>query len=134
MSRFRGLDPVNTKVMENEIHRMKAEGTTIIFSTHRMEQVEELCDYIALINKGTGLYWKTRSIRCVKQFQKELYHLDFAGPDTAFAEACLGYLLNLPKKGRQTSFWKMVSPRRNSIISWLTYPLRSAVSISICPG
>lgn len=75
---FSGLDPVNTKVMEEEIHRMKDEGTTIIFSTHRMEQVEELCDYIALINKGTVML-EDEIYTVRKQFQKELYHLEFSG-------------------------------------------------------
>ncbi len=75
---FSGLDPVNTKVMEEEIHRMKREGTTIIFSTHRMEQVEELCDYIALINQGkVMLEDEIYTVR--KQFQRELYHLEFSG-------------------------------------------------------
>ena len=75
---FSGLDPVNTKVIEEEIHRMKDEGTTIIFSTHRMEQVEELCDYIALINQGTVML-EDEIYTVRKQFQKELYHLEFSG-------------------------------------------------------
>ncbi|MEM6632066.1 MAG: ATP-binding cassette domain-containing protein [Bacteroidota bacterium] len=79
---FSGLDPVNTKVMEEEIHRMKDEGTTIIFSTHRMEQVEELCDFIALINKGE-LMLEDEIYRVRKQFQKELYHLEYSGASTA---------------------------------------------------
>ena len=49
---FSGLDPLNSKLIEEEIHRMSGEGKTIIFSTHRMEQVEEICDEIVLINKG----------------------------------------------------------------------------------
>ena len=77
---FSGLDPVNTKVMEEEIHRMKKEGTTIIFSTHRMEQVEELCDYIALINQGSVML-EDEIYTVRKQFQKELYHLEFSGEE-----------------------------------------------------
>lgn len=49
---FSGFDPVNAKVIKNEILRLKELGSTIIFSTHRMESVEELCDYMALINKS----------------------------------------------------------------------------------
>jgi ABC-2 type transport system ATP-binding protein len=49
---FTGLDPVNTEVIKQELFRQKKRGVTIIFSTHRMEQVEELCEYIFLINKG----------------------------------------------------------------------------------
>jgi len=49
---FSGLDPVNGQLIEAEIAELKAKGKTIIFSTHRMEQVEQICDDIALINKG----------------------------------------------------------------------------------
>ena len=49
---FSGLDPINSKLIEDEIHDMSANGKTIIFSTHRMEQVEEICDEIVLVNKG----------------------------------------------------------------------------------
>lgn len=49
---FSGLDPINSNLIKNEIFRLSREGTTIIFSTHRMEQVEEICNRIALINKG----------------------------------------------------------------------------------
>lgn len=49
---FSGLDPVNSEVLKQEIFNLAKNGTTIIFSTHRMEQVEEICEEIALINKG----------------------------------------------------------------------------------
>lgn len=49
---FSGLDPVNANVLKDEIFRLAKEGTTIIFSTHRMEQVEEICDHIVLVNLG----------------------------------------------------------------------------------
>lgn len=49
---FSGFDPVNAQVIREEILRLKAEGSTIILSTHNMESVEELCDNIALINKS----------------------------------------------------------------------------------
>jgi ABC-2 type transport system ATP-binding protein len=49
---FSGLDPINSQIIDEEIHRLKAEGKTIIFSTHRMEQVDQICDEIGLINKG----------------------------------------------------------------------------------
>jgi len=49
---FSGLDPVNSNLIKDEIYQLSQKGTTIIFSTHRMEQVEEICDKIVLINKG----------------------------------------------------------------------------------
>lgn len=47
---FSGFDPVNAQLIANEIMELSKNGTTIIFSTHRMESVEEMCDHIALIN------------------------------------------------------------------------------------
>lgn len=49
---FSGLDPINTNLIKDEIIRLKEEGASILFSTHRMEQVEEMCEHIVLINKG----------------------------------------------------------------------------------
>jgi ABC-2 type transport system ATP-binding protein len=49
---FSGFDPINTNLMKNEILELKKQGTTIIFSTHNMASVEEICDHIALINQS----------------------------------------------------------------------------------
>lgn len=49
---FSGFDPVNANLIRDEILRLRDNGATIIFSTHRMESVEELCDHIAMINKS----------------------------------------------------------------------------------
>ncbi|MBF9222126.1 ABC transporter ATP-binding protein [Hymenobacter ruricola] len=49
---FSGFDPINANLIKDEILRLKQEGATIIFSTHRMESVEEMCDNIALINRS----------------------------------------------------------------------------------
>jgi len=49
---FTGFDPINTNLIKDEIRQLNNGGATIIFSTHRMESVEELCDHIALINKS----------------------------------------------------------------------------------
>ena len=49
---FSGFDPVNANLIRDEILELKRKGSTIIFSTHRMETVEELCDHIVLINKS----------------------------------------------------------------------------------
>lgn len=66
---FSGLDPVNANVIKEEIFRLAQEGTTIIFSTHRMEQVEEICDQIILVNLGKKLL--DGSVENVKQQYKE---------------------------------------------------------------
>ena len=52
---FSGLDPVNSNIIKDEIFNLAKKGATIIFSTHRMEQVEEICDHITLVNKGTKI-------------------------------------------------------------------------------
>lgn len=66
---FSGLDPVNANVLKDEIFRLAQEGTTIIFSTHRMEQVEEICDQIILVNQGHKIL--DGSVKQVKQDFKE---------------------------------------------------------------
>ena len=66
---FSGLDPVNANLIKDEIYRLSQKGSTIVFSTHRMEQVEEICDHIVLINKGTKILDGT--VRQVKQDFKE---------------------------------------------------------------
>lgn len=52
---FTGFDPVNADIIKNEILHLRDEGATILFSTHRMESVEELCEYIALIHQSNKL-------------------------------------------------------------------------------
>ncbi|MDQ3141565.1 MAG: ATP-binding cassette domain-containing protein [Bacteroidota bacterium] len=49
---FSGLDPINSNLIKDEIKNLKDQGASILFSTHRMEQVEEMCEEIVLINKG----------------------------------------------------------------------------------
>lgn len=52
---FSGFDPVNANLIKDEILQLREEGATIVFSTHRMESVEELCDYMALIHRSNKL-------------------------------------------------------------------------------
>ena len=52
---FSGFDPINANIIKDEILQLREKGTSIIFSTHRMESVEELCEYIALIHKSEKL-------------------------------------------------------------------------------
>ncbi len=66
---FSGLDPVNSNLIKDEIYRIAKEGSTIIFSTHRMEQVEEICDDIILVNKGQKVL--EGEVHEVKQRYKE---------------------------------------------------------------
>jgi ABC-2 type transport system ATP-binding protein len=52
---FSGLDPINANVLKDVILELKAQGRTILFSTHRMDQVEKLCDAICLVNRGRSV-------------------------------------------------------------------------------
>ncbi len=76
---FSGLDPVNTELLKEEILNLNKNGTTLMFSTHRMEQVEEICNRIVLINQGKKVLDST--ISETKQVWKEgLFHLQFEQP------------------------------------------------------
>jgi len=66
---FSGLDPVNSNLIKDEIFNLAQNGSTIIFSTHRMEQVEEICDHIVLVNKGKKILDGT--VKNIKQEFKE---------------------------------------------------------------
>ena len=72
---FSGFDPVNTVIIRNEILELKEKGTSIIFSTHRMESVEEICDEITLINNGsTILQGEINSIK--NQFRNNTFQIE----------------------------------------------------------
>ncbi len=71
---FSGFDPINAAIIRNEILELSKKGTTIIFSTHRMESVEEICDHIALINKSETILEGTID-EIKKQFTEDNYEL-----------------------------------------------------------
>ena len=76
---FSGLDPVNANLIKDEIFRLAKEGATIIFSTHRMEQVEEICDHIVLVNKGNKILDGT--VGKIKQdFKENIFEVSFDQP------------------------------------------------------
>ena len=79
---FSGLDPVNTNMIKEEIYQLAKRGSSVIFSTHRMEQVEEICDHIILVNKGKKILDGT--VNGVKQqFKENLYTVSLDEiPDT----------------------------------------------------
>ncbi len=66
---FSGLDPLNANLIKDEIYNLAKKGSTIIFSTHRMEQVEEICDHIVLVNLGKKILDGT--VADIKQQYKE---------------------------------------------------------------
>lgn len=75
---FSGFDPINTNLIKSEILELKKKGTTIIFSTHNMGSVEELCDHIALINNSRViLEGEVGEIR--NRFRSQTFNIDFNG-------------------------------------------------------
>ncbi|MFN4254151.1 MAG: ABC transporter ATP-binding protein [Saprospiraceae bacterium] len=75
---FTGLDPINTNLIKEEIAALNQSGISIIFSTHRMEQVEEMCDHIVLINKGKNvLYGEVQEIK--NRYRQHLYRIETDG-------------------------------------------------------
>ena len=75
---FSGFDPINANLIRDEILELRQQGTTIIFSTHRMETVEELCDHIALIHRSHKvLDGSKRSIK--EQFKTHTYRVEYQG-------------------------------------------------------
>jgi ABC-2 type transport system ATP-binding protein len=80
---FSGFDPINANLIKNEILELKAKGSTIIFSTHNMGSVEELCDYIALLDKSHKIL--DGSVKDIRQtYKKNTYELSFTGNMLAF--------------------------------------------------
>jgi ABC-2 type transport system ATP-binding protein len=75
---FSGFDPINANMLKDEILGLKERGTSILFSTHRMESVEELCDSIALINQAkVVLTGEKEEVR--DRFKKDEYAVKFSG-------------------------------------------------------
>lgn len=73
---FSGLDPVNSNLIKEEIFNLARKGCTVIFSTHRMEQVEEICDKIILVNRGTKIL--DGAVNEIKQdFKENLFKVGF---------------------------------------------------------
>jgi ABC-2 type transport system ATP-binding protein len=75
---FSGLDPVNAQLLEDVLHELRAQGTGILLSTHRMEQVEQLCQHIALIHDGQAvLSGPVEAVR--QQFDRHQYRFRYTG-------------------------------------------------------
>jgi ABC-2 type transport system ATP-binding protein len=75
---FAGLDPVNTELLKDMIRELRNQGKAVILSTHRMNEVEELCDRIFMINKGRAvLYGKLAEIK--SRYQSNSVILEFQG-------------------------------------------------------
>jgi ABC-2 type transport system ATP-binding protein len=75
---FSGFDPINANLLKQEILNLRDNGATIIFSTHNMESVEELCDHIALINKSVKIVdGQTDEIR--ERYKSNIFEIKYKG-------------------------------------------------------
>jgi len=82
---FSGLDPVNAQLLERTLLEMKDQGKAILFSTHRMDQVEKLCDSICLINKGEAVL--SGGMREIKEkYERNRVIVEFVG-DASFLQS-----------------------------------------------
>ena len=75
---FSGFDPINANLLKQEILRLREEGATVIFSTHNMSSVEEICDHITLINKSHNiLSGSVDEVR--RRFGENIFEVTFSG-------------------------------------------------------
>ncbi len=77
---FSGFDPINANLIKDEILKLREDGATIIFSTHRMESVEEMCDHIALIHKSNKIL-DGRLIDIKRQYKSNTYEVGILAHD-----------------------------------------------------
>ena len=96
---FSGFDPVNANIIKDEILELKKKGSTIIFSTHRMESVEEMCDEIALIHKSNKLI-DGKVVDVKKQFRTNNYQVGIQSAQPEILKSSLASEFNF----EETSF------------------------------
>ena len=87
---FSGFDPINARLLRDEILNLRSEGATVILSTHNMASVEEICDHIALINKSRNIL--TGPVNEVRRsWGTGSYRVDFAGDSGTLAQTLNGF-------------------------------------------
>ena len=83
---FSGFDPINTNLIKKEILELRDKGSTIIFSTHNMESVEEICDHIALINQSKKIL--DGNVKDIKEtYKSNIFKIVYIGNKIAFTNA-----------------------------------------------
>ncbi len=85
---FSGFDPINANLIKDEILKLRDDGATIIFSTHRMESVEEMCDHIALIHKSNKIL-DGRLIDIKREYKDNTFEIGLITNDHSMATAKL---------------------------------------------
>lgn len=112
---FSGLDPINTNLIKEEIQRLKQEGASILFSTHRMEQVEEMCEHIVLINKGKVVL--NGEVNAVRDHYKEnLYEVK---TETSIPQSMQELFDVIPRNEKHYHIRLKSGQQNNDILNWL---------------
>ena len=100
---FSGFDPINANLLKEEILRLRDEGATVIFSTHNMSSVEEICDHITLINKSRNiLSGKVDDIR--RSYGGNTFSVQYKGDGKALIERLQSVCKVLESEGSSTGF------------------------------
>lgn len=135
---FSGFDPINIELIRTELLQLKEKGCAIILSTHNMNNVEEICDRVVLMNKGkVVLQGKTRAIR--EQYKEGLYKISFTGNMIAFANALwVGYEIIDKVVHGTDNFTVFLKMRKENKINDLLSAIMQQVSITaveeVLPG
>jgi ABC-2 type transport system ATP-binding protein len=119
---FSGLDPLNANLIKDEIYRLFSEGKTILFSTHRMEQVEEICQKIVLINNGKNIL-EGEVAEVKNRFKEHVFVLNFANQAVAnhakeLANMVTGWhIINI--KGQQLFIQLTSGGNITQVLTWI---------------
>ncbi len=111
---FSGLDPINSELIKKEIFHLKDTGATILFSTHRMEQIEEICNDIILMNKGKVLL--NGNVTSIKNSNKKnLFQLNYTGNNP------LGVCneIEIVSHNERTVLFKLLTTNINEVFEWV---------------
>ncbi len=118
---FANLDPVNVEMLRDMIFELRSQGKAVILSTHRMNEVEELCDRIFMINKGRGvLYGDLREIK--SRFRRNSIFLDYEGE--------LGEIKGAARRGDRVGSTELVLNDDTSPQAILTQLVQQGVKVN----
>ena len=115
---FSGFDPINANIIKDEILKLKEQGTSIIFSTHRMESVEELCDHIALINKSKKILDGPIS-EIKEQYKQQIYKVDFASTKLDFLDSLPEHLKLIDKNSHKAEIQILNNSKASDLIRFM---------------
>lgn len=132
---FSGFDPVNAELIKEEILELNRNGATILFSTHRMESVEELCDSIALIHKSHKILdGRVKTIR--NSYKNETYLVEYTGEHISF-DGAQPFDVISDKAGEDNSHFikiKLKNTSANDVLQYLLPKTRINMLQEVIPS